>query len=106
MAEEDKSKVDEAIVHLNKALEAENDNADAWFLLAQAYDAKGDPGRARLATAEENFYHGQMRDARNFAMRARETLAKDSKEYRRATDIVLASQPSQEEVKQLSRQGG
>ena len=106
LAEEDKTKVDEAIVHLNKALERENDNADAWFMLAQAYDAKGDAGRARLATAEKNFYLGQMRDARTFAMRARETLAKDSSEYRRATDIVLASQPSQEEVRQLSRQGG
>ncbi len=106
LAQEDKSKVDEAIVHLNKALERENDNADAWFMLAQAYDQKGDPGRARLATAEQNFYLGQMRDARSFAMRARETLAKDSSEYRRATDIVLASQPSREEVRQLSRQGG
>jgi predicted Zn-dependent protease len=105
LGEEDKSKVDEAIVHLNAALEKENDNADAWFLLAQAYDAKGDAGRARLATAEQDFYLGQMSDARNFAMRARETLAKDSKEYRRATDIVLASQPSQEEIRQLSRQG-
>ena len=47
-----------------------------------------------------------MSDARTFAMRARETLAKDSKEYRRATDIVLASQPTKEEVRQLSRQGG
>lgn len=106
LAQEDKSKVDEAIVHLNKALEKEGDNADAWFMLAQAYDAKGDAGRARLATAEQNFYLGQMRDARAFAMRARETLAKDSTEYRRATDIVLASQPSQQEIKQLSRQGG
>jgi predicted Zn-dependent protease len=106
LAQEDKSKVDEAIVHLNKALEKENDNADAWFMLAQAYDAKGDAGRARLATAEQNFYLGQMRDARTFAMRARETLAKDSREYRRATDIVLASQPSKDEVRDLSRQGG
>ena len=106
LGEEDKSKADEAIAHLNAALEREKDNADAWFLLAQAYDAKGDAGRARLATAEQDFYLGQMSDARTFAMRARETLAKDSKEYRRATDIVLASQPTKEEVRQLSRQGG
>jgi predicted Zn-dependent protease len=106
LAQEDKSKTDDAIAHLNKALEKENDNADAWFLLAQAYDAKGDAGRARLATAEQNFYLGQMRDARSFAMKARETLVKDSTEYRRATDIILASQPSPEEMKQLTRQGG
>ncbi len=62
--------------------------------------------RARLCTAEENFFLGQMRDARAFAMRARETLAKDSSEYRRATDIILASQPSPEEMKAIARQGG
>ena len=86
----DQATLDQAIVHLDKALTVENDNPDAFFFLAQAYDAKGDAGRARLCTAEENFYLGQMRDARAFAMRARETLARDSSEYRRATDIVLA----------------
>ncbi len=106
LGEEDKSKADEAIAHLNKALQYENDNADAWFMLAQAYDAKGDAGRARLATAEQNFYLGQMRDARAFAMRARESLPRTSSEYRRATDIVLASQPSPEEMKAIARQGG
>ncbi len=54
--------------------------------------------------AEQDFALGQMRDARTFAMRAREKLAKDSTEYRRATDIVLASQPSQEEIRALSKQ--
>ena len=106
LAQEDKSKVDEAIVHLNKALQAENDNAEAWFMLAQAWDAKGDSGRARLATAEQNFYLGQMKDARAFALRAREDLPKTSIDYRRATDIVLASQPSPEEMKAIARQGG
>ena len=46
------------------------------------------------------------RYARAFAMRARETLARDSSEYRRATDIILASQPSPEEMKAIARQGG
>ena len=106
LAQEDKSKADEAIVHFKAALQIENDNPDAWFMMAQAYDAKGDAGRARLCTAEENFYLGQMRDARAFAMRARETLSRDSSEYRRATDIILASQPSPEEMKAIARQGG
>ncbi|MGZ3277128.1 MAG: M48 family metalloprotease [Caulobacteraceae bacterium] len=106
LAQEDKSKADEAIVHLQKALQLENDNAEAYFMLAQAWAAKGDEGRARLNTAEQNFYLGQMRDARAFALRARETLAKDSPDYRRATDIVLASQPSPAEIKAISRQGG
>lgn len=106
LAQEDKSKADEAIAHLQKALQLENDNAEAYFMLAQAWAAKGDEGRARLNTAEQNFYLGQMRDARAFALRARETLAKDSPDYRRATDIVLASQPSPDEMKAIARQGG
>lgn len=106
LAQEDKSKVDDAIVHLKKALQIESDNAEAWFMLAQAYDAKGDQGRARWATAEQNFYLGQLREARGFATRARESLDKSSVEYRQATDIILASQPSPEEMKAIARQGG
>jgi predicted Zn-dependent protease len=106
LAEEDKSKVDDAVAHLRIALRLEDDNAMGWRLLAEAYDRKGDPGRARLAVAEQDFALGQMRDARSFAMRARESLAKDSAEYRRATDIVLASQPTQEEMKAMTRRGG
>jgi predicted Zn-dependent protease len=106
LAEEDKSKADEAIVHLKKSLLLENDNAEVWFLLSQAYAAKGDEGRARWAIAEQDFYLGQMRDARAFATRARETLDKTSPEYRQATDIILASQPTAEEMKAIARQGG
>ena len=50
---------------------------------------------ARLAAAEENFALGQMDDARRFAMRARADPAQGTRpEWRRATDIVLASKPS------------
>ena len=105
LAEEDKAKADEAIAHLQKAVQLENDNAEAYFMLAQAWAAKGDEGRARLNTAEQNFYLGQMKDARAFALRAREDLPKTSSEYRRATDIVLASQPSPDEMKAIARQG-
>jgi predicted Zn-dependent protease len=104
--EQDKSKADEAIVHLQKALQYENDNAEAYFLLAQAWAAKGDEGRARLNTAEQNFYLGQMKEARGFAMRARESLPKGSPDYTKATDIVLASQPTPAELKQMAGQQG
>ena len=103
VAEEDKSKMDDAIAHLHKALEIENDNAMAWRLLSEAYDAKGDPGRARLAVAEQDFNLGQMKDARSFAMRAREMLPKNTPEWRRATDIMLASDPTGQ-AKDMSRQ--
>ena len=106
LAEEDKSKADEAIVHLKKSLLLENDNAEVWFQLSQAYYAKGDEGRARWAIAEQDFYLGQMVEARTFAARAREMLDKTSPEYRQATDIILASQPTPAEMKAIARQGG
>lgn len=105
IAEEDPKKLDEAIMHIRKGLDREQDNALGWWLLAQAYDQKGDPGRARLATAEQNYALGQMRDARAFALQARTLLPRDSSDWRRATDIVLTSQPSQAELQALARQG-
>ena len=105
VAEEDKTKLDEAIVQLKRALDFENDSPMAWDILARAYDAKGDPGMARLATAEVNFALGQLKDARVFAMRAREMLPRDTPQWRRATDIVLVSQPSRDELQAIGRGG-
>ncbi|PMV36740.1 hypothetical protein, partial [Pseudomonas sp. FW305-3-2-15-C-LB1] len=79
---------------LKKALAVEDDNAFAWRLMAQAYNAKGDGGDARLATAEERYSVGDLVQARIFALRAREMLKRDTPEWRRATDIVLVSHPS------------
>ena len=62
-------------------------------MLAEAYDKHGDEGLARLATAEYEFNIGDMRQAREFAIRARERLPKDGPDWRRATDIVLVSKP-------------
>ncbi len=104
-SEEDKSKLDDSIAQLKRALDLENDNPDAWQYLARAYDAKGDPGMARLATAEQDYALGQLKDARVFAMRAREMLPKDTPQWRRATDIVLVSQPTRDDLKAIG-QGG
>jgi predicted Zn-dependent protease len=101
----DRAKTDEGIAELRKALTQEDDNAVAWRLLAEAYDKRGDAGLARLATAEYNFAVGDSRQARVFAMRAREMLQKDTPEWRRATDIVLTSEPSKEDLKDLAREG-
>jgi len=102
-SEEDKTKLDDAIAHLRRALDLENDNPDAWQFLARAYDQKGDPGMARLATAEQDFALGQLKDARVFAMRAREMLPKNTPQYRRATDIVLVSQPTRDDLKAIGQ---
>ncbi len=105
IALDDKAKIDEGVGELRKALLQDQENAVAWRLLAAAYDKRGSDGMARLATAEYNFNTGDLRQARVFAMRAREKLTKDSPEWRRATDIVLASQPSKDDLKDLAREG-
>lgn len=101
----DKAKIEEGLLELRKALVQEEDNAVAWRLLAEAYDKLGQDGMARLATAEYNFNVGDRRQARVFAMRAREMLDKGTPEWRRATDIVLVSEPSRDDLKELAGEG-
>jgi predicted Zn-dependent protease len=105
IALDDPKKVDEGVVELKKALTQEDDNAVAWRLLAEAYDKRGQDGLARLATAEYNFAIGDATQARVFAMRAREKLNKNSPEWRRATDIVLVSEPTKQDLKDLTKEG-
>jgi predicted Zn-dependent protease len=105
IALEDKAKLDEGIAELRKALTQEEDNAVAWRMLAEAYDRKGDEGQARLATAEYHFNTGEKQQARVFAMRAREKLDKSTPQWRRATDIVLASEPSKDDLQDLAKEG-
>lgn len=100
----DKARLEEAIAQLNRALSVENDNSFAWRLMSQAYDTLERPGPARLAAAEAKFADGNLAEARAFAMRAREYLTKDTPDWRRATDIVLVSEPTQEDLRSLSRE--
>lgn len=97
------ARAESALVELRKAAAQENDNALIYRLMGQAYDAKGEPGEARLAAAEERFSIGDKTQARIFAMRARELLIKDTPQWRRATDIVLVSNPSDDDLKAMSR---
>ncbi len=101
----DEKKVDEGIGELKRSLSLDEENAEAWRLLAQAYDHKSQDGLARYATAEYNFQVGDKRQALIFAMRAREKLDKSTPEWRRATDIVLASSPSKDDLKDLAKEG-
>jgi predicted Zn-dependent protease len=105
IAQEEKAKVAEGVAELRKALTQEDDNAVAWRILAEGYERLGQGGMARLATAEYNFHVGDKREARVFAMRAREMLDKGSPEWRRATDIVLVAEPSREDLRELAREG-
>ncbi|THD75252.1 MAG: M48 family peptidase [Phenylobacterium sp.] len=105
VALDDKAKVAEGIIELKKAIAVESDNADAWRVLAEAYDKEHEDGLARLATAEYQFAIGDLKQARVFAMRARDRLDRNSPEWRRATDIVLVSKPSRDDLKDLASEG-
>jgi predicted Zn-dependent protease len=95
VAEKGTDTLDEAIAVLNSALgEEKGDDAQAWYLAAQAYDRKGMPGMARLASAEQNFHLGQWPAARDFATRARGLLAANTPEWRQANDIINISEAS------------
>ena len=111
VAQNEVSKMDAAIDQLRHAIMLDRDDLDggdsfAYRLLAQAYDAKGDDGMARLATAEERFSIGDYVQARIFALRAREHLHQNTPEWRRATDIVLVSKPTDDDLKALGSHSG
>ncbi len=48
---------------------------------------------------------GNCTDARVFAVRARELLKKDTPEWRRANDIILASKPTDKQLKEIGGVG-
>jgi predicted Zn-dependent protease len=105
LAEDDPTTLPHAVSELKRSLDVESDNPYGWLLLSQAYDREGQPGLARLAAAEQEFSLGQAVQARIFAMRARAKLPKNSPEWRRATDIVLVSKPTKDDLKALAREG-
>ena len=101
----DAKKRDEGIAELKRVTMLEDDNAEAWRLLAMAYEARGDEGLARLATAEQYFAVGALGESKSFAIRAREMFDRSSVEWLRATDIVMASNPSDQDLRALSSEG-
>jgi len=87
----DKDDLNEAVAHLQKSVQYEEDDSFAWQQLAQAYDALKDPGNARLATAEAQFYDDDLDAARTSAVWSQKYFKPDSPEFRRARDIVMAT---------------
>ncbi|WP_245158136.1 MULTISPECIES: M48 family metalloprotease [unclassified Brevundimonas] len=99
----DSSRLDEAVDQLKRALALEKDNTMAWRLISQAYASQGKEGEARLASAEYWFALGRTQQATQFALRARDMLDRNSMEWRRAMDIVLASGATMDDVEALDR---
>ena len=87
----DKDDLNEAVAHLQESVKYEEDDSFTWEQLAQAYDGLKQPGLARLATAEAQFYGGDYMAARTSAVWSQKYFDAASPEYRRARDIVMAT---------------
>ena len=92
-----------AETELKYALAREDDNPMAWRLLSQAYATQGKEGEARLASAEYWFALREPQQANQFALRARDLLDRNSREWLRATDIVLASGATENDILDAER---
>ena len=103
IAQEDPSRMQEAIAELHRSLSFERDNPFAWLLMSQAYGTLNEDGEARLAQAEYHFAISEMEEAQRSAVFARSRLEPGSVSYRRAVDIILATGATLEDIEDLDR---
>ncbi|MEZ5894407.1 MAG: M48 family metalloprotease [Parvularculaceae bacterium] len=83
-----------AVTEFKRAVATETDNGFAWYELARAYGDQGNEPMANLATAESRYYSGAHADANQFARRALTGIKAGTVEWRRAMDIIMATQPA------------
>ncbi|MCP1197848.1 M48 family metalloprotease [Notoacmeibacter sp. MSK16QG-6] len=78
----------QAISVLETALRSDPETPIGWRFLAQAYGLSGDIAAAELASANELFYSGRIKDAKIFAARAQTKTRRGSPIWLKAQDIV------------------
>jgi predicted Zn-dependent protease len=84
----DKSLTDEAIHELRNAVDKEPTAALGYRELAIAYSRKGDQPNADLYSAQEAFNNGDIRTARQLALRAQKAFPAGSPGWIKSDDIV------------------
>jgi predicted Zn-dependent protease len=94
MATDKPDLVRKAVVELQSGLSRAKEYAAGYRYLAQAHGKLGNIAEAELTTAEGHFYSGNYRDAKIFAARAQQKLAKGSPAWLRAQDIINYRQPA------------
>jgi predicted Zn-dependent protease len=93
VASEDKSRLDEAIRELERAI-IQDPHSDAYQFLAMAYGSKGDSGRAALVTAEGHFENKAYDLAKTAAQHAKQLLPPNSPGWLKADDILILKTPN------------
>ena len=78
---------DEALKHLQIAMQRDPDAAEGWQWLARAYARKGNEPMAALASAQGYFAQGAYEESRRLARRAKAGLPENSPGWRQADDI-------------------
>ncbi|MDR3515342.1 MAG: M48 family metalloprotease [Azospirillaceae bacterium] len=94
----DPTLVDEAIAHLNSAIEHERHSPFMWRLLATGYGRKGDNGMTAYAMSEDALARGDRSAARVLSERAEKLLPAGSPGWLQAQDVRgMAEAPSNDE---------
>ena len=81
---------DIAISELNQAAKIEPQSSEVWRALATAYGKKGDDAMASLMLAEEARILDKKKEAKKYAIIARDKLPKKSPAIQRANDIIAS----------------
>lgn len=95
--------VEEARIHLLRALTDEENNPYGWYQLSLAYQAQDNIAMAELATAERYFWSGDRIQAYQFASRAQEDLQEGTPGYIRAAQLRAITQPTPREISRANR---
>jgi predicted Zn-dependent protease len=80
-----------ALANLKVASMVENDDVFTWYETAQAYSNLKNTPMANLSTAECYYAAGAMKQAAQFAARARRDLPQGTADWERANDIMGAA---------------
>ena len=88
IASGDRKAIAVGVKTLAAGLAKDRENPVAYRFLSQGYGALGEIGEAELAAAEGNFYSGNFREAKIFALRAQTRMKKGSPGWLRAQDII------------------
>ncbi len=92
---QDAAAMEEAINLLRKASIADEDNSQAFHLLATAYYKKNLQPQATLAAAQGHFADGNYKQAKIFAKRAQAGLKQGTPEWIKAEDIITFKIPQE-----------
>ena len=95
IATTDKRMAEEAVGLLRTALAREPEVPEGYTQLAMAYGQKGDLAQADLASAQAAFSRGDVKTARELALRAKTRFPVGSPGWVKADDIVITKLPPQ-----------